>query len=889
MNVSVIIPAYNAAATLAKTLQSLIDQTFTHWEAIIIDDGSSDNTVALANSYKREDSRFRLLTQQHKGASAARNIGIRDARFEWLLFLDSDDWILPGHLESLTTLLNNDPGLDAAVCGWAHVTPDGEFVFEQYGGLSGDLFAEHARYCYSLIHTYLIKRSLVQAAGGFDTSYQTCEDWDLFQRIARSGARFGGTSETLAAYRMRPGSATTNGQQLLKDGLHVLDRGHSPDQRVAVAHPVFPEGLPRSELPTHRYGLLCACAGYVLGSGGDARPLLERLADGQQTNMNAHEVAQTIFIHTIVAAGQPMNQWQQLWTTVEPRLWMFLQSLETKSGNPGLARKAYVYCNYLNARYTGDRRLRLSGVRVKLQRGWDSMARHRLEKKLMAKKLMLTLLGIFPEWERRVFTAKQFIQSQFHRTTHPQSVDLKHHYETLFNEIDPWGYTNIYEQTKYEQTLDMLPGGSIGKALELACAEGHFTCKLAPRVQQLVANDISSIALKRAAERCRGFDNIEFQCFDFMKETIPDRYDLIICSEVLYYVVDLGELKQLVKRLATNLKTGGYLLSTHANLAIDDPEQPGFNWEHQFGARVIGESFSSVPELRLVKEARSALYRIHLFQRTEQVGLQSKSASVKIRKLALPDPLPSQITTQVQWTSSRQLSILLYSCVSDSASKTGYINPVSVQQFQEQLRYLSDNHYRSISLDEWRLARKYGVPLANRSVFIVFDDVTPEFSTHALPLLQQYGYRSTVILTTDDLKRGLSNNDINSNSQQLSWKDVRRLQSQGVSFGARPSRQSSLVSLSLAKAKQCIKTSRTSLESELGAPVALFAYPGGDCNYRLQLLAGACGFDYALSALSGPCTTKHSIFALPRITVTGCDSIGDFAAKLNPERDSHHA
>ncbi len=64
-------------------------------------------------------------------------------------------------------------------------------------------------------------------------------------------------------------------------------------------------------------------------------------------------------------------------------------------------------------------------------------------------------------------------------------------WESLFAQPDPWGYSSDYEQTKYEHTLELLPEGPIGRALELACAEGHFTAQLAPRVGSLVAADIA--------------------------------------------------------------------------------------------------------------------------------------------------------------------------------------------------------------------------------------------------------------------------------------------------------------------------------------------------------------------------------------------------------------
>ncbi len=85
----------------------------------------------------------------------------------------------------------------------------------------------------------------------------------------------------------------------------------------------------------------------------------------------------------------------------------------------------------------------------------------------------------------------------------------RHHFETLFSkQQDPWKYTSPYEQTKYEFTLSLLPKTRINTALEIACAEGHFTGQLAPLVKSLMAVDISMVALERAAESCKEFDHI---------------------------------------------------------------------------------------------------------------------------------------------------------------------------------------------------------------------------------------------------------------------------------------------------------------------------------------------------------------------------------------------
>lgn len=92
IRVSVIVPARNAEATIGETLESLQAQVFEDWEAVVVDDGSTDSTATLVDEMTRADSRIRLIRLASGGVSMARNAAIREARFDYLLFLDSDDW-----------------------------------------------------------------------------------------------------------------------------------------------------------------------------------------------------------------------------------------------------------------------------------------------------------------------------------------------------------------------------------------------------------------------------------------------------------------------------------------------------------------------------------------------------------------------------------------------------------------------------------------------------------------------------------------------------------------------------------------------------------------------------------------------------------------------------
>jgi len=101
--VSVIIPAYNRADLVEETLDSILNQTYTNWECILVDDGSTDGTIQLLKEYALKDPRFIVLSRdddRKKGANACRNIGLENAKGDYIIFFDSDDLMTPHHIES---------------------------------------------------------------------------------------------------------------------------------------------------------------------------------------------------------------------------------------------------------------------------------------------------------------------------------------------------------------------------------------------------------------------------------------------------------------------------------------------------------------------------------------------------------------------------------------------------------------------------------------------------------------------------------------------------------------------------------------------------------------------------------------------------------------------
>jgi hypothetical protein len=196
--------------------------------------------------------------------------------------------------------------------------------------------------------------------------------------------------------------------------------------------------------------------------------------------------------------------------------------------------------------------------------------------------------------------------------SHRSDLEETAFWERFHGKEDPWNYAGDYEREKYHRTLGLIPNGVVHHALEIRCAEGLFTEMLAPRVDHLVGLDISELALARAIERCRRFTNVSFETIDINEHLPTGPFDLIVCSEVLYYPKDQFAFQKLVERITQSLAPKGHLLMAHVNSVSDDRTATGFDFS-EIGAVFIGEQFAKVSALEFLKELRTPLYRIQLF------------------------------------------------------------------------------------------------------------------------------------------------------------------------------------------------------------------------------------------------------------------------------------
>ncbi len=181
MNVSVVIPTYNRYKLLKRAIESLYKQTCLPDEIIVVDDGSTDETVAIQNDFPE----IIYIYQENRGVSAARNVGIQRAKNEWIAFLDSDDaW----HSEKLQKQIdfhikNSNILMSYTDEVWIRNGKNVK-IPKKYKKIGKDIFLENISYCNIAPSSVLMHKKLFKQYGLFDEELPVCEDYDMWLRIA---------------------------------------------------------------------------------------------------------------------------------------------------------------------------------------------------------------------------------------------------------------------------------------------------------------------------------------------------------------------------------------------------------------------------------------------------------------------------------------------------------------------------------------------------------------------------------------------------------------------------------------------------------------------------------------------------------------------------------
>ena len=464
-------------------------------------------------------------------------------------------------------------------------------------------------------------------------------------------------------------------------------------------------------------------------------------------------------------------------------------------------------------------------------------------------------------------------------------------WDATFEHPDPWSYCDLYERTKRAHTLEMLPAKRFERVLEIGCAEGHFTIELAEIADRVTAIDISTKALLRASARCVSSPHIFFEQGNVFKRLPDGPFDLITCSEVLYYAKHRFALRSAARRIAASLQENGYLLLTHPNLIADDRDNTGFDF-HEIGTRFIGREFAHTPGLQFVGELRTALYRVQLFQKRLGTRPRRRPREVIVREARFTDQDKvvrlikwggcdvTEAEAQHLWTSP-EINILMYHRIADTGPEKLSPYRVAPAQFERQLSYLRRQGFRSIWIHEaFQLLNSSNQPPRGRLVVFTFDDAYRDFYECAWPLLKRYGFSAMVFVPVSFVGgRAEWDRGYGEPAALMSWNEIRTAQQEGVRFESHSLGHSRFTDMEPHEIRHELCASRDALERELGVRPTVFSYPFGRANDAAADAAEASGYAHAVVGI-GRTKPGDNPYRLPRQEVFGQFDMNQFIQLL---------
>ncbi|MEZ2239030.1 glycosyltransferase [Microcoleus sp.] len=212
--VSVIIPAYNGDRYIVQAVESVLNQTYTNWEIIVIDDGSQDETHQVLHPYL---DKINYIYQQNQGVAAARNRACELAQGEFLAFLDADDYFLPSKLEKQLACFDADPALDMVQTGWFIVDETGQNISDIQPWLQTPKLDLKSFIIYKCVRpsAMMVRRKWWEYLGGFDSHFPLAEDLDFALRLTLKGGKAVWLEEILTCYRQHSFSLMSSGLPLM--------------------------------------------------------------------------------------------------------------------------------------------------------------------------------------------------------------------------------------------------------------------------------------------------------------------------------------------------------------------------------------------------------------------------------------------------------------------------------------------------------------------------------------------------------------------------------------------------------------------------------------------------------------------------------------------------
>jgi glycosyltransferase involved in cell wall biosynthesis len=226
--ISVVIPCYNAEKYIAETLSSVLDQTYTAVEIVVVDDGSKDNSASIVKEIALINNNVRLFSKANSGVADSRNVGISQAKGEYIAFLDADDLFLLDNLAHKVRYLEQNPKIGLVHSAEERFQSETGKAVEVIHGRGGSVLPLLLGMSVNVIHSpssVVIRKSILDKAGYFDTKLSTSADWEMWVRLA-GFTDFGYLPQTLVRYRIHGQQMHNNIPLMERDMLYAFDKLH---------------------------------------------------------------------------------------------------------------------------------------------------------------------------------------------------------------------------------------------------------------------------------------------------------------------------------------------------------------------------------------------------------------------------------------------------------------------------------------------------------------------------------------------------------------------------------------------------------------------------------------------------------------------------------------
>ena len=951
LRISIVVVARTAAEAVVKTIESIVQQTFANWEAIVIDDGKSDRLTQTIISFAEEDSRITLVPQSQIIAGAARNHGAELAQYDWLLFIEAGDWLFPEHLEKLTAQLTAVPQSDLIFGNWALFSVEDKqndslaYNIADFTELQSNLL-NHLKICNQFpLHACLIKKKVFKEVNGFTEDLVTCEDWDLWQRIIAS-ERICWSSIDLVLAGCLP-KQKVKPEQLAKDGFQIITRGYKNDPRFAQPQSDSAKSSFARKIADAHFYWAGYCSAMAIAMGRDYLPILNCLADRENFAALSIDFEQTILDRAIIdgirnVAYTCNNEFEALWCTVQPKITEFIQKLAQDSEMPLKASSRMMSIETIILELTSKHRpislTQFQAVDCDLTQpitNYTITSRCQILncRVHLGEKLLGTIdLPVFDGQVSKLVIADAIAESY------------------VWIILDSFFKKNIYSQLKIEKTEsnivvkrgdfilaeDLTPNPDLRQQISERITWPIFLQELWGLIdweQDMPSNSTSPVLMVNGREW-------------LVVELSDDLADVVVTQDELNIVVQVGGVSIGVLTITVDSK-----VITSAKLRREIVAQAGFELalaavrEGLLGQPLTGELslrqrlsqaaknkrnqslphvannalpstgnlvsqyLSSEPETTVLgyrlgqaigtsasrwamlpKSMMKELAEADLFSDELAIAnssLQSSSQQI----LYAPDLIVPQMPNLPKSKTlnsifdgngnsqssedTYELPILMYHHVSPLASLQSSRWNVSPQLFEEQLFYLQEQGFYSVTLEDWRRSIATCQPLPGKAVILTFDDGYQNFSEYAWPLLKKYGFSAIVFLIVNAIGSEMENNPC------LGWSQIKQLQAEGVEFGSHSLDHPFFTDISHEELVRQAMYSRAILSKELGVAIDALAYPYGDRNSLVQRITGACGYVFGLDIGDRRSTWQDSLLGLSRIEIQNKDTLPRFMFKLN--------